>query len=150
MPQSLGALYVHVIFSTKDRTPCLPRAIRPDLRAYTAGTLRNLDCTLVDFNSLADHVHILCTLSRTLAIAKLLEEMKKASSKWLKPKAPALRNFHWQNGYGAFSVSPSKVPEVRRYIDNQDEHHRKLTFQEEYRAFLERHGIAYDERYVWD
>jgi len=148
--QSLAKVLLHIIFSTKDRTACIPQGVRSDLRAYTAGTLQNLGCTLIEFNSLADHVHLLCTLSRTLSIAKLLEETKKASSKWLKPKALALRNFHWQNGYGVFSVSPSNVREVRRYIVNQEAHHRKVTFQEEFRAFLERHGIEYDERYVWD
>jgi len=150
MPQSLAMLLVHVIFSTKERVPCIARAIRPDLNAYLAGILRNLECIPVEVNSLADHVRIACNLARTVSVAALVEEVKKGSSKWIKPKGARLRNFHWQSGYGAFSVSPSMAERVRRYILNQEEHHRKVTFQDEFRAFLKRHGIQYDERYVWD
>jgi len=150
MPQSLAMVLVHVIFSTKERVPCIARAIRPDLHAYLAGILRQLECIPVEVNTLADHVHILCNLARTVSIAALVEQVKKGSSKWIKPKAAALRNFHWQGGYGAFSVSPSMAEQVRRYILNQEEHHRKVTFQEEFRAFLDRHGVEYDERYGWD
>ncbi|MBL7140648.1 MAG: IS200/IS605 family transposase [Planctomycetes bacterium] len=150
MPQSLAMVVVHVIFSTKERVPCIDLTIRTELNAYLAGTLRNLDCIPVEVNTLAEHVHILCSLARRVSIAALVEEVKKGSSKWLKTKAAALRNFHWQNGYGAFSVSPSMAARVRRYILNQEEHHRKVTFQDEFRAFLKRHGLQYDERYVWD
>jgi len=93
---------------------------------------------------------VLCVLSKNHALAKVVEEIKKGTSKWIKTKSPGLRQFYWQNGYGAFSVSPSKVEEVRQYIAGQDEHHRWITFQEEFRAFLERHGIEYEQRYVWD
>ena len=99
---------------------------------------------------LADHVHILCGMSRTHSLAKIVEEVKKGSSKWLKTKGPELAGFYWQAGYGAFSVSPSNIEEVRTYILQQEQHHRKMTFQEEYRQFLERHGVEFDERYVWD
>ena len=150
MPQSLAMVLVHVIFSTRDRVPCLTKPLRPDLNAYLAGILRNIDCMPVEVNAVADHVHILCGLGRTVSIAQLAEQVKKSSSKWIKPRAAAMRNFHWQAGYGAFSVSPSKAAHVQRYIRGQEEHHRNVTFQEEFQAFLERHGMAYDERYVWD
>ena len=150
MPQSLAKILVHIIFSTKGRTPVIAPGVRPELDAYIVGILRQLECPSILVNSVADHVHILCRLSRTLALAKAIEQVKKGSSKWIKTKAAALRNFHWQNGYGAFSVSQSSVDEVRRYIANQEEHHRRVTFEEEFRAFLDRHGVAYDERFVWD
>jgi len=150
MPQSLAKILVHIIFSTKGRMPVIAREVRPELNAYIAGILKHLGCPSILVNSVADHVHILCYLSKTIALAKVIEEVKKASSKWIKPKAAALRNFHWQNGYGAFSVSQSNVEEVRRYIANQEEHHRLVTFEEEFRAFLHRYGVEYDERHVWD
>ena len=150
MPQSLAKILVHIIFSTKGRTPVIAPEVRPELNAYVVGILRQLECPSILVNSVADHVHILCRLSKTLALAKAVEEVKKGSSKWLKTKAAGLRNFHWQNGYGAFSVSQSSVDEVRGYIADQEEHHRRVTFEEEFRAFLDRHGVAYDERYVWD
>jgi len=150
MPQSLAKILIHIIFSTKGRTPVIAPEVRPELNAYIVGILRQLGCPSILVNSVADHVHILCCLSRTLTLAKAVEDVKKGSSKWLKTKAAALRNFHWQNGYGAFSVSQSSVDEVRRYIANQEEHHRRVTFEDEFRAFLDRHGVAYDERYVWD
>ena len=150
MPQSLAKILVHIIFSTKGRTPVIAPGVRPELDAYIVGILRQLECPSILVNSVADHVHILCRLSRTLALAKAIEQVKKGSSKWIKTKAAALRHFHGQNGYGAFSVSQSSVDEVRRYIANQEEHHRRVTFEEEFRAFLDRHGVAYDERYVWD
>jgi len=150
MPQSLAKILVHIIFSTKGRTPVIAPEVRPELNAYVVGILRQLECPSILVNSVADHVHILCRLSKTLALAKAVEEVKKGSSKWLKTKAAGLRNFHWQNGYGAFSVSPSNVEDVRQYIANQEEHHRRVTFEEEFRAFLDRHGVVYDERYVWD
>jgi len=150
MPQSLANVLVHIIFSTKGRQPILAKALRPELEAYLAGILGNLDCPAVRVGAMPDHVHFLCRLSRNLAIAKVVEEVKKGSSKWMKTKAAALRNFHWQNGYGAFSVSPSEAEAVAQYVANQEEHHQRVTFQEEYRALLEKHGLEFDERYVWD
>ena len=150
MPQSLANVLVHIIFSTKGRQPILAKALRPELEAYLAGILGNLDCPAVRVGAMPDHVHFLCRLSRNLAIAKVVEEVKKGSSKWMKTKAAALRNFHWQNGYGAFSVSPSEAEAVAQYVANQEEHHQRVTFQEEYRAILEKHGLEFDERYVWD
>jgi REP element-mobilizing transposase RayT len=98
----------------------------------------------------ADHVHILFSLGRVIAIADLLEEVKTETSKWIKTKGSEFRNFHWQPGYGAFSIGQSQVEAVKKYIHGQKEHHRRITFQEEYREFLRLYGVDYDERYVWD
>jgi REP element-mobilizing transposase RayT len=150
MAQSLARILVHLIFSTKDRAAVLAPGVRPDLRAYFVGILSNMECPCVEVGGAADHVHMLFALHRTRSTAEVVEEVKKGSSKWLKTRAAALRNFHWQNGYGAFSVSPSNEARVQAYILNQEEHHRKITFQDEFRTFLRRHGVAFDERYVWD
>ena len=151
MPQSLADVVLHIVFSTKNRTPFLKSPeLREHLNAYIVGTLENLGCPSVITRSVEDHIHILCHLSRTVSIAELIKEIKIASSAWLKEQDPRLADFHWQAGYGAFSVSRSNVEQVKHYIANQEEHHRTRTFQEEFRLLLERHGIQYDERYVWD
>jgi len=150
MPQSLARIITHIIFSTKNRERMIPTRIREDLSAYLGGILKQLDCHPLIVTTLADHVHLLCCLSRNRAVAEILREVKRGSSVWIKEKDPALAAFHWQAGYAAFSVSQSNVDTVHQYITNQEEHHRKLTFQEEFRAFLQRHRVEYDERYVWD
>ncbi|MES2737593.1 MAG: IS200/IS605 family transposase [Verrucomicrobiota bacterium] len=150
MPQSLANLYVHLIFSTKERLAFLSPEVRPDLHAYLATVLANLNSPAVLINSVADHVHILFNMGRTVTLAQVVEEVKKSSSKWIKTQGPNLATFAWQAGYGGFSVSESNVPKVANYIRNQEEHHRVKTFQEEYREFLEKHKVQYDERYVWD
>ncbi len=150
MAQSLAKLLVHLIYSTKNRELLLPDNIRDELHRYTAGILKEWDSPTILINSVKDHVHILFSLSKNHAVSKIVEEAKKGSSKWLKTKASSLASFHWQNGYGAFSVSQSGVEEVRKYIANQKEHHRKKGFQEEFREFLNRYEVAYDEKYVWD
>jgi len=150
MAQSLARILVHLIFGTKDRAPVLAPGVRPELGAYLVGILSRLDCPCVEVGCVADHAHVLFVLHRTRAVADVVEEVKKGSSKWLKTRGPALRNFHWQNGYGAFSVSPSSEARVRTYILNQETHHRRVTFQDEFREFLRRHGVPFDERYVWD
>ena len=150
MAQSLAKLIVHVTFSTKDRRPLISPDIREELNAYISGILKKVGSPSIQVNCVADHAHILFALHRTRSAAEVVEEVKKASSKWLKTHGPAMRNFHWQKGYGAFSVSPSGEASVRAYILNQEEHHRRLTFQDEFRAFLRRHGMPFDERYVWD
>jgi REP element-mobilizing transposase RayT len=151
MPQSLSNVLIHLVFSTNNREPFLRT---PDLRGtmtgYMIGILRNIKCPPLIVGAVDDHVHILCGLPRTLTIAQLIEEVKTNSSARIKEEGPALAGFHWQNGYGVFSVSPSNVEPVKAYIANQQEHHRQRTFQEEFRLMLERHGIEYDERYVWD
>lgn len=150
MPQSLANLYVHLIFSTKERVPCLSASVRPDLHAYMATVLANLHSPAVLINSVADHVHLLFNMGRTVTLAQVVEDVKKSSSKWIKTQNAALAGFAWQAGYGAFSVSESNVPKVANYIRDQEEHHRVKTFQEEYREFLAKHKMPFDERYVWD
>ncbi len=150
MAQSLSKIYIHLIFSTKNRTPILNEAIRPELHKYLAGILRDLDSPALEINTEPDHLHALFVLARTKAVSDVVAEFKRGSSVWLKEQDPRYSNFHWQNGYGAFSVSQSAVDDVRAYIRNQAEHHRKTTFQDEFRAFLNRYEIEFDERYVWD
>lgn len=150
MPQSLARLHVHLIFSTKLRSPWLCDAIRDSLHSYMAAVLQNMGCPALLINSVEDHVHVLFELSRTCAVSDVVEQVKKASSKWIKTQGVEYAEFSWQAGYGSFSVSESHVESVRRYIADQREHHRKKSFEEEYRAFLERHRIAFDERYLWD
>ena len=148
MPQSLANILVHVIFSTKDRRPLIDDAIRPRLHGYMAGILKEIESPSIIINSVSDHVHILCNLSKNIPACKLVEEVKKSSSKWMKIEGvPA---FTWQNGYAVFAVSQSNALTVRKYIENQPIHHRKTSFQEEFRRFLEKHHVQYDERYVWD
>lgn len=151
MPQSLANVLLHVVFSTKHRRPFLRRPeLRDVMTGYLIGTLRNLECPSLITKVVEDHTHILCNLRRTITIAQLLENIKTSSSSRIKEETPELCDFHWQSGYGAFSVSQSNVGSVMDYIRNQEEHHRTQTFQEEFRLLLERHGIEYDERYVWD
>jgi putative transposase len=151
MPQSLANVLLHVIFSTKNRAPYLENIeLRSDLHAYLAGTLQSLDCPALIVGGVADHVHILCQLSRSISIAKLIQESKTESSKWVKEGDRSLSGFQWQNGYAALSVSQSNTPRVRQYIATQEEHHRSRSFQDELRIFLRRHQIEFDERYVWD
>jgi putative transposase len=152
VPQSLAKIYIHLVFSVKNREPLLVDSIRQSAHNYMAVVLQNFNCPAVLINSVEDHVHILLELSRTATVAAVVEEVKTTSSKWLKHQEASidLQNFSWQSGYGAFSVSESMVQNVRDYIANQQEHHRHKTFQEEYRMFLEKHKIQYDERYVWD
>ena len=150
MPQSLARLHVHLVFSTKNRERLLSESVRPSLHAYMATVLQNLGCPPVLINSVEDHVHILFDLARTVSVSQAVEDVKKHSSKWIKTQGKEFAGFSWQAGYGAFAVSESNVPTVRDYIANQQEHHRRKSFQEEYRVFLERHGVVYDERYVWD
>ena len=151
MPQSLSRVLVHLVFSTKNRESVLrDKSIRGELHAYALTVLESIECPSLEINSVADHIHILCVLSRKIALMNLIEQVKTSTSKWIKTKGPNYRAFHWQAGYDAFSVSESKAPEVKRYIQRQEEHHRRLTYQDEFRALCDRHGIAIDERYVWD
>ena len=150
MPQSLAYLQIHLVFSTKNREPFITDKIRDELHAYMASLLSDRSCHPVFINSVRDHAHILFNLPRTTAVCDIVEDVKKHSSRWIKTKGGEFASFAWQSGYGVFSVSLSKVDETRKYIAGQAEHHRVKTFQEEYRMFLEKHGISYDERYVWD
>jgi REP element-mobilizing transposase RayT len=149
MPQSLVRNLIHLIYSTKDRAPFLHPAVRPDLHAYIAGIFQNWDSPALVIGSVEDHVHALFGLSKNQPLSKVVEEVKRGSSKWIKTRGPEYADFYWQNGYGAFSVSPSLVEAVTHYIAHQEEHHSKQSFQEEFREFCRRHGVEFDERYVW-
>jgi REP element-mobilizing transposase RayT len=150
MPQSLVKNYIHLIYSTKNREPLIQERFKNELYNYIGGICNNLECYPVKIGGIADHVHILCLLSKKMALIKLIEEIKSHSSKWFKTKDDSLKNFYWQLGYGAFSVNPSQLDVVTKYIENQIEHHAKIPFQIEYRLFLKKYKIEYDERYVWD
>lgn len=151
MSQSLVQLYTHVVFSAKLRKPYLKDDdLRGKLHAYLAGTCRNLDSPSLIVGGVEDHVQILCRLSKTISVSGLTRELKRESSKWVKSKSSRLTVFQWQNGYGAFSISPSHVEDLKRYIANQAEHHKTETFQDEFRRLCRKYGIEIDERYVWD
>ena len=151
MPQSLAKILVHTIFSTKERRPFLrDKALCEELHRYLGGILVRHDCQPLIVGGTEDHVHILSTLPRTGNAADMVKEAKRGSSLWLKTKSPDLHDFAWQNGYAIFSVGFSQVETVRQYIAGQEEHHRKVSFQDEYRKFLKRYEIEFDERFVWD
>src|SRR5262245_44935554 len=150
MPQSLARVLVHLVFSTKNRVPVLVPEIRVELHPYLSVVLNNDGCPSLRVGGVEDHVHLLFALSRTRTISQVVENVKTSSSKWLKTKGPAFADFHWQGGYGIFSVSQSHADEVIEYILRQEEHHRKETCQQELRRFFELEKIAYDERYLWD
>lgn len=150
MPQSLAKIYLHLIFSTKHRERVLEDDIRPDLHAYMGGTLKGLGSMPLEINSEPDHAHLLFLMSRTHTVSDVVGGVKKSATDWLREQDTGYAGFHWQAGFGIFSVSASNVDQVRRYIRNQREHHRKQTFQEEFRLFLEKYEVEYDERYVWD
>lgn len=150
MGQSLVKNYIHIVFSTKHRAELIHPPVQDELYSYIGGICNEMECPPIKIGGYTDHVHILCMLSKKIALMKLLEEVKSHSSKWMKTKGSDLKNFYWQNGYGAFSVNPSDIDRVIAYIENQKEHHRKKTFQDEYKAFLKKYKIEYDERYVWD
>ncbi len=151
MPQSLAKIYLHLVFSTKNRVPFLKdQWLQRSTHAYLAGICRKLGAPSLIVGGVEDHVHILCYMSRTLTVAELIRVTKKESSKWIKTKGEGLASFRWQEGYGAFSISPSHVDALRTYIEDQEAHHRRETFQDEYRRLLIKYGIEFDERYVWD
>jgi REP element-mobilizing transposase RayT len=150
MAQSLVTNLVHLVYSTKTRQPWIPKEHRDDLFAYQAGIFKEWESPALLIGGVEDHMHALFSLSKNHALKKIVEEVKKGSSKWMKIHGPKNPDFFWQAGYGAFSVSQSNGDSVKRYIENQEEHHRKLTYQDELRALLRRHGIDFDERYVWD
>lgn len=150
MPQSLSRVLVHLVFSTRHRTPWLTPDVREELYPYLGGVLDKLRCTAIRNGGVADHVHLLFGLSRTVAIAEVVEKLKSSSSKWVKAKTAKCGEFAWQSGYGVLSVSESHAEACIRYIEAQEEHHKKLTFQDEYRELMRLAGIEVDERYVWD
>lgn len=150
MPQSLSQVILHIVFSTKDRRPWLDPQIRPRLHAYLATVCGDCDCEAYRVGGAADHIHIAARLSRTITPAALVEKIKKTSSAWIKHQAEPYAGFFWQAGYGSFSIGWSQLEDLTGYIEDQEEHHRIHTFQEEYRGLLKKYHIEFDERYVWD
>jgi putative transposase len=150
MPQSLAKILLHIVFSTKGREPWIPTALQPGLHAYLAGACRALGSEAYRVGGADNHVHVACTLPRTLPVSDLLEEIKKSSSQWMKQHEGAPAGFCWQAGYAAFSLGQSQLPAFLHYIDNQAEHHRVRTFNEELVDFLQWYGVDYDPRYLWD
>jgi REP element-mobilizing transposase RayT len=150
MSQSLVKNLLHLVYSTKHRQAWIPEDVRDRLYAYQAGIFRQCESPALVIGGVEDHVHALFSLSKNRVLKEIVEEVKKASSRWMKAEGSKNKDFPWQNGYAAFSVSASNVEEVRRYIEGQRERHGTLTFQDELRALFQRHGIEYDERYVWD
>lgn len=150
MSQSLSQIYVHIIFSTKNRVHLIDDEISDELYAYLGGICKELDSHPIKVGGHVDHIHILCKLSKKIATMKLLEEVKKSSSKWIKTKSDKYAHFYWQDGYAVFSVNPAEVDRVIEYIASQRDHHRKVTFQDECRIFFKEYNIEYDERYIWD
>jgi REP element-mobilizing transposase RayT len=149
MPRSLAKVYIHLVFSTKNREPLLvDRVFRGQCHAYLAGTCKARGSPSLAVGGTADHVHILCLLARDELIAVLIRELKRESSKALKTKG--LTSFYWQAGYGAFSISPVHVSAVKEYTLGQEAHHKQLSFQDEFLRLLKKYGVEYDERYVWD
>ena len=139
------------MFSTKERRPFLQdKIIREELHLYLGGILANLECQPIIVGGVADHVHLLCALSRTCDPAGMIKEVKRGSSSWLKTKSPDLADFAWQNGYGMFSIGFSQIKSARDYIARQETHHRKISFQDEFRQLLRRYEIEFEEKHVWD
>ena len=150
MPQSFAAVFVHTVFSTKHREPIILDSWREELFTVLGGNIKNCGCQTIIVGGIADHVHLLFGLSRTITIADAIADIKRSSSAWVNQKHPSDAPFHWQSGYGTFSVSQSNNEAVQEYIRGQEEHHRKQSFQEEYLEWLRRYGIVWDERYLWD
>jgi len=150
MSQSLSYLLVHLIFSVKDRRPLIAPPLRTEMNAYLRSILEHLKCQPVIVNGAEDHVHLLFFLARDLSLSEAVAKLKSNSSRWMKTKAPELDAFSWQRGYSVFSVSKSNFAVARTYIANQEEHHRRFNFMEEVKKFLDKHEIAYDERFLWD
>jgi putative transposase len=150
MSQSLTQLYLHIVFSTKYHVPFISPSIRNELYSYIGGVLNNIECHPINIGGTDDHIHILCRMSKKVTPIKLLEEIKKSSSRWIKTKGEEFLKFHWQDGYGAFTVSPSGVDNIKLYIEKQEEHHSKRKFKDEYIELLKTNYVDYDERYLWD
>lgn len=151
MPQSLAQIYLHIVFSTKGRRPFLQdKAFRTKLHAYMAGAFQGLGSPALKIGGVEDHVHILCRLSRTGSISDLIRDVKRETSKWVKEHGRQMDAFQWQQGYGAFSISPQHVEPLVKYIEVQEEHHRTESFQSELVRLLIKYQVSYDERYLWD
>jgi putative transposase len=150
VPQSLAEVYVHIVFSTKLRRPFLRDVtLRDRTHRYVAGICKNLGCPALIVGGPEDHVHFLCRLGKENDIASLIRDIKRDSSKWTKDQDSGHADFHWQQGYGAFSVSPAHIAALKHYISTQEEHHRRETFQDEFRRLCRKYGVELDERHTW-
>lgn len=149
MASTLTSILVHATFSTKHREPMIPLDIRADIFAYMGGIARSLRSPLLHAGGVGDHVHLLINLGKTVAMADLMQEVKRGGSVWMKQQ-PGCTGFGWQDGYFAFSVGHDGVDAVRVYFDQQEEHHRTISFQSEVLAFFRKYGVEYDEQYVWE
>jgi len=150
MGQSLVKNYLHIIFSTKHRQPVIDTHVETELHHYLGGICKNIECQPLAVGGYTDHVHILCMFSKKITLISFMKELKVNSSKWIKTKGELYKDFFWQDGYGAFSVNPTQTEAVKNYISNQHQHHQKVGFKDEYRGFLNKYDVEYDERYVWD
>lgn len=148
MSQSFVQIYVHIVFHTKNNKQLIRPEIEVELYSYFGGILKNYKSNPLQIGGTSDHIHILCTLPKTMAPADLVEEIKKSSSKWIKTKGSHYNNFYWQDGYGGFSVSNSGIDSVKKYILNQKKHHEKVSFIDEYKNLLDAYGILYEDRYI--
>lgn len=150
MSQSLSKLYVHIIFHIKHNSCTIRKQEKQELYAYMGSIIKDNESIPILINGVEDHIHILCVISKNISLAKLVEEIKRHSSRWIKTKDAHYSQFSWQGGYGSFSVSPSLHDKTKHYIERQEEHHNKMTFKEEYLIFLKKYDIEYDERYLWN
>lgn len=150
MPQSLAKNYIHLVFSTKGRTDTIPKAHLKEVHAYVAEILNNNHCPALSVGGTANHIHILYVLSKTMTLSDSVRLVKANSSKWINERNGKFNPFCWQDGYGAFSISQGHVDAVKHYIDNQEEHHRYATFEDEFRRICNMYGVGLDERYAWD
>ena len=149
MSQSLAQILVHLVFSTKEHYPFIEETVEAKLFAYIGDTIKRLGGAPIKINGMPDHIHVLSSMPKTLSLATYVEQIKRNSSRWIKGKGGMLEKFGWQNGYGAFSVSSSQKAALIAYILNQKNHHKTMTFKDEFTAFLQKYGIEYDPRYVW-
>lgn len=150
MPQSLSSMFVHLIFSTKHRQPLITEAIDIDLYKYMSGIFENFGSPVLAIGGYIDHIHVLFLLSRVHTVAGIVRDVKVSSSIWMKEQTRDFKNFHWQAGYGAFTIGESGVSGLKRYIANQHKHHQQASFQDEYRVICRKYNVEIDERYVWD
>ena len=149
MAQSLSKLFIHIIFHIKNSNVKILRKDKSELYAYIGSIIKDNDSIPILINGVEDHVHILCVMSKNIALAKFVEEIKRHSSRWIKTKGEHYTQFAWQGGYGGFSVSPSLHDKTKLYIQNQEKHHQKMSFKDEYLLFLNEYGVEYNEKYLW-
>ncbi len=150
MPQSLTKVYTHIVFATKHRIPMIDDHLEDPLFKYIGGICNSLECYPIQVGGYRDHVHILCRLSPKIAQMRLVREIKRSSSVWVKTQGIKYRNFYWQGGYSIFSVNPTRVSKVTEYIKNQRQHHQHRDYKTEVLAFLNQYNVEYDPKYLWD